>query len=70
MAKVPYNIRLTGDGHIEVKVKGHNPEYISLLYKERGQIYDGVKTALRSKDVPISDEHLTEVLYNMIWRHV
>jgi len=70
MAKIPYNIRLVEPGMVEVKVKGHNPEYIGLEFRDRSYIYDAVKTALRSKDVPISDETLTEVLYNMIWRYL
>lgn len=45
-------------------------EYASLEHKNRKQLFDSVKFALISKDVPVNAEILNMELDHMIWNHV
>lgn len=69
MAVIAYDLRITSDRTIRVKV-GRMREYISLEHKSKGEIFDAVKYALLSKGAFVNDEILTEDLHYLIWRHI
>ena len=66
---ISYSLRLTREGTIRVMV-GRHREYIGLEGKTKAEIYDAVRWALISKDASISEERLTQDLYELIWRNV
>lgn len=62
-----YTLRANADSTLSIIV-GRSREAISLYPEmERGEIFDKVKWALISKGVFISDQRLTEDLYEMVW---
>jgi len=69
MTTVTYRLNLTTERTIRVMV-GRMREYISLENKNRKPLFDAVKFALISKDVPVNAEILNMELDHMIWHHV
>jgi hypothetical protein len=69
MARKTYELRITRDGTLTIIV-GRAREPIGLVGKSKSEIYDAVKWALISKDAFISNERLTQDLYELIWSKV
>lgn len=69
MVQKSFDLRLTSDRTIRVMV-GRQREYISLEHKNKAEIFDAVKWALISKGVYPSEVTLTEMLHNLIWKHI
>jgi len=70
MARVSYNLSLTDDGHIRVKVTGRNPDHVYVPGKTRVQVTRDVLFFLRVSDVPINRDRLQNQLDEMIWQYV
>ena len=69
MVVITYSLTLTKDRTIRIKV-GKMREYVTVEHKNRKQLYDAVKFALLSKDVPVNKDRLQHELDEMIWKHV
>jgi len=69
MATLTYSLVITADRHLRVMV-GRQREYLSLENKTRKQLFEAVKYALISKNVPVNAEVLNMELDAMIWQHV
>lgn len=60
-ARISHN----ADGTITVKV-GRMVEHIDPLGKDKGEVFDAVKTAAFSKGARVSDITITEILFNRV----
>lgn len=60
-ARISHN----ADGTITVKV-GRMVEHIDPTGKDKGQVFDAVKTAAFSKGAKVSDVTITEILFNRV----
>jgi hypothetical protein len=69
MIEISYSLVFTSERTIRVMV-GRMREYITLEHKTRTQLFDAVKFALLSKDVPVNADRLNAELDDMIWNHV
>jgi hypothetical protein len=72
MSKAKWDLRINQDGTYSVIVWQNGKRLVEhfSLDKDRAEIYDSVKTAYSSKGINFSDEFLTELLYQKIWRYV
>jgi len=70
MATITYQLSLTDDGHVRVKVTKQRPNHIYIAGKTRTQLTSDVLFILRVSDVPINKDRLQRELDEMIWQHV
>jgi hypothetical protein len=70
MVSITYNLTLTDDGHVRVKVTKKNPDHVYIIGKTRAQVTRDVLFFLRVTDVPVNKDRLQDQLDDLIWKYV